>query len=114
MYSPNTDVTGLIRFLHFIYTVTVNFLKKFLKKEHSCTRYVWVLEGDTGKVLEGWPVKLPSEVLATVLVTKLVPGESSASDIVSTCIASTLYCKWCSVLNKAALSKNLFHLSHIT
>ncbi|XP_020608143.1 protein DEFECTIVE IN EXINE FORMATION 1-like isoform X1 [Orbicella faveolata] len=44
--------------------------------------YVWVLEGDTGKVLEGWPVKLPREVLATVLVTKLVPGESSASDIV--------------------------------
>ncbi len=46
-------------------------------------RYVWVLEGDTGKVLEGWPVKLPSEVRATVLVTKLVPGESSAADIVS-------------------------------
>ncbi|XP_078349801.1 uncharacterized protein LOC144634653 [Oculina patagonica] len=44
--------------------------------------YVWVLEGDTGKVLEGWPVKLPSEVRATVLVTKLVPGESSAADIV--------------------------------
>ena len=63
---------------------------------------MWVLEGDTGKVLEGWPVKLPSEVLATVLVTKLVPGESSAADIVS-----TLYCKWCSLLKKAALSKNL-------
>lgn len=44
---------------------------------------MWVLEGDTGKVLQGWPVKLPSKVLATVLVTKLVPGESSASDIVS-------------------------------
>lgn len=48
-----------------------------------CHRYVWVLEGDTGKVLEGWPVKLPSEVRATVLVTKLVPGESNAVDIVS-------------------------------
>ena len=45
--------------------------------------YVWVLEGDTGKVLKGWPVKLPSEVQATVLLTKLVPGESSAADIVS-------------------------------
>ena len=44
---------------------------------------MWVLEGDTGKVLEGWPVKLPSEVLAAALVTKLVPGESSAADIVS-------------------------------
>ena len=54
-----------------------------ITKHHSCTRYVWVLEGDTGKVLEGWPVKLPSEVLAAALVTKLVPGESSAADIVS-------------------------------
>lgn len=44
--------------------------------------YVWVLEGDTGKVLQGWPVKLPSEVRATVLITKLIPGENSASDIV--------------------------------
>ena len=49
---------------------------------------MWVLEGDTGKVLEGWPVKLPSEVLAPVLVTKLVPGESSSADIVSTCSKS--------------------------
>ena len=46
-------------------------------------RYLWVLEGDTGKVLDGWPVKLPSQVRATVLLTKLVPGESSAADIVS-------------------------------
>ena len=45
---------------------------------------MWVLEGDTGKVLEGWPVKLPSQVLAAVLVTKLVPGERNAADIVST------------------------------
>ena len=45
---------------------------------------MWVLEGDTGKVLEGWPVKLPSQVLAAVLVTKLVPGESKSADIVST------------------------------
>ena len=52
---------------------------------------MWVLEGDTGKVLEGWPVKLPSEVLAPVLVTKLVPGESSSADIVSTCSK-----EWCS------------------
>jgi len=44
--------------------------------------YVWVLEGDTGKVLKGWPVKLPSEVRATVLVTKLIPGENGASDII--------------------------------
>ena len=50
----------------------------------SYDRYVWVLEGDTGKVLKGWPVKLPSEVRATVLVTKLIPGENGASDIVST------------------------------
>ena len=46
-------------------------------------RYLWVLEGDSGKVLDGWPVKLPSEVRATVLVTKIVPGESSAADMVS-------------------------------
>ena len=45
--------------------------------------FVWVLEGDTGKVLPGWPVKLPSEVRASVLVTKLIPGENTASDIVS-------------------------------
>ena len=45
--------------------------------------FVWVLEGDTGKVLEGWPVKLPSEVRASVLLTKLIPGENTASDIVS-------------------------------
>ena len=45
--------------------------------------FVWVLEGDTGKVLQGWPVKLPSEVRASVLVTKLIPGENTASDIVS-------------------------------
>ena len=45
---------------------------------------MWVLEGDTGKVLEGWPVKLPSQVLAAVMVTKLIPGESNAADIVST------------------------------
>ncbi|RMX45877.1 hypothetical protein pdam_00024097 [Pocillopora damicornis] len=44
--------------------------------------YLWVLEGDSGKVLDGWPVKLPSEVRATVLVTKIVPGESSAADMV--------------------------------
>ena len=50
----------------------------------SYDRYVWVLEGDTGKVLKGWPVKLPSEVRATVLVTKLIPGENGASDVVST------------------------------
>ncbi|CAH3044399.1 unnamed protein product [Pocillopora meandrina] len=45
-------------------------------------RYLWVLEGDSGKVLDGWPVKLPSEVRATVLVTKIVPGESCVADIV--------------------------------
>ena len=45
--------------------------------------FVWVLEGDTGKVLQGWPVKLPSEVRASVLLTKLIPGENTASDIVS-------------------------------
>ncbi|XP_022800221.1 protein DEFECTIVE IN EXINE FORMATION 1-like isoform X1 [Stylophora pistillata] len=44
--------------------------------------YLWVLEGDTGKVLDGWPVKLPTEVRATVLLTKLVPGESTAADII--------------------------------
>lgn len=44
---------------------------------------MWVLEGDTGKVLQGWPIKLPSETRATVLITKLSPGEDSASDIVS-------------------------------
>lgn len=44
--------------------------------------YVWVLEGDTGKVLQGWPIKLPSETRATVLITKLSPGEDSASDII--------------------------------
>ena len=46
-------------------------------------RFVWVLEGDTGKVLHGWPVKLPGEVRASVLLTKLIPGESTAPDIVS-------------------------------
>ena len=45
--------------------------------------FVWVLEGDTGTVLQGWPVKLPSEVRASVLLTKLIPGENTASDIVS-------------------------------
>ena len=45
--------------------------------------FVWVLEGDTRKVLHGWPVKLPSEVRASVLVTKLIPAENTASDIVS-------------------------------
>lgn len=44
--------------------------------------FVWVLEGDTGKVLHGWPVKLPSEVRASVLLTKLIPGENTASDII--------------------------------
>ncbi|CAH3161509.1 unnamed protein product [Porites evermanni] len=44
--------------------------------------FVWVLEGDTGKVLQGWPVKLPSEVRASVLLTKLIPGENTASDII--------------------------------
>lgn len=44
--------------------------------------YVWVLEGDTGKVLQGWPVKVPSETRATVLVTKLFPGGNSALDII--------------------------------
>ena len=52
---------------------------------------MWVLEGDTGKVLEGWPVKLPSEVLAAALVTKLVPGESFAADIVSIKHTKTIY-----------------------
>lgn len=43
---------------------------------------MWVLEGDTGKVLQGWPIKLPSETRATVLITKLSPGEDSTSDII--------------------------------
>lgn len=44
---------------------------------------MWVFEGDIGKVLEGWFVKLLSEVLVVVLVIKFVFGESSVVDIVS-------------------------------
>ena len=60
-----------------VYKVFVVFIK-FV----TC-RYVWVLEGDTGKVLQDWPVKLSNEVQAAPLVIKLVPGEGKPLDIVS-------------------------------
>ena len=70
----------------------------------TCYSYVWVLEGDTGKVLQGWPVKLPSETRATVLVTKLAPGENSALDIVS--VDKTLFdCYQCLVLKGKSMLK---------
>ncbi|KAK3749508.1 hypothetical protein QZH41_013477, partial [Actinostola sp. cb2023] len=45
--------------------------------------YLWVLNGDNGKVLSGWPIKLPGEIRATVLVTKLRPGDGSGLDLLS-------------------------------
>ncbi|XP_032219619.2 protein DEFECTIVE IN EXINE FORMATION 1 [Nematostella vectensis] len=52
--------------------------------------YIWALSGDQGKVVPGWPVKMPDELRAAVLITKLHPGESSGLDIVVPLLDGTL------------------------
>ncbi|EDO46784.1 predicted protein [Nematostella vectensis] len=52
--------------------------------------YIWALSGDQGKVVPGWPVKMPDDLRAAVLITKLLPGESSGLDIVVPLLDGTL------------------------
>ncbi len=44
---------------------------------------MWVLHGDTGKVLDGWPVDLGGRFLANPLITRLRPRDQTL-DVVST------------------------------
>ena len=43
---------------------------------------MWVLHGDTGKVLDGWPIDLGGRFLATPLITRLRPRDQTL-DVVS-------------------------------
>ncbi|XP_033626702.1 protein DEFECTIVE IN EXINE FORMATION 1-like isoform X2 [Asterias rubens] len=45
--------------------------------------HVWVLHGDTGKVLDGWPIDLGGRFLATPLITRLRPRDQTLDVIVS-------------------------------
>ena len=48
-----------------------------------CTRYVWVIEADSGKLKPGWPEKVSSPLRAIPLTTQLELRNDSVLDLVS-------------------------------
>ena len=46
-------------------------------------RHVWALQGDTGRLLDGWPLDLGGRFLANPLIARLRPSSQSL-DVVST------------------------------